>query len=260
MAEVDTFREQTRATKYQQKFTLPPNFADVLKDFTREVLRQQPLDVYEWSATYFKEKALQEDGVEMTVADSEDKLPEEFVETSAQLNAAFAAYDEGQTGTLFPHLLKRVLTESAGLTPTQTMLVLSNPDFQLLTDGTVQYSRLVGSAAVLQQISYLQSTGHDFPHPAPDTTVHGMAKEELHAELGAVFKSIDADAMGSLTISDYCKALKSCPMQLTARDINLLILEAPVNGDGNVVWEKLLEDSFPLLCLAHSFTAFDQSQ
>lgn len=31
------FRDVTRATKFQKKFALPPNFADVLKDFTREV-------------------------------------------------------------------------------------------------------------------------------------------------------------------------------------------------------------------------------
>jgi hypothetical protein len=35
--DVGNFRDMTRATKFQKKFQLPPNFSEVLKDFTREV-------------------------------------------------------------------------------------------------------------------------------------------------------------------------------------------------------------------------------
>ena len=269
MSDPATFREQTRATKYQQKFTLPPNFEGVLKEFTREVLRQQPLDIYEWAANYFKHKALEEDGVEVSAAGAAGgstspgtaggpPSAEALNEVSAQLEGAFGEYDEGGSGRLYPHLLKRVLTESAGLTATQALFVLSNPGLSLLADGTMDYRAVAQATEVAQQVVYLQNTGYDFDAgAAADATVHGMTREELTSELGSVFASLDAGSTGRLPLTEYGRALSSCPLQLSARDINLLILEAPIDGDGSVPWEKLLhEKMFGLICLSEAFTAF----
>lgn len=41
------------ASKYLQKFPVPSGFQDVLSDFTREVLRDQPYNVIEYAAKYF---------------------------------------------------------------------------------------------------------------------------------------------------------------------------------------------------------------
>ena len=42
------------ASKYIQKFPIPGSFADLLHDFAREVLRDQPEDIYAYGAAYFK--------------------------------------------------------------------------------------------------------------------------------------------------------------------------------------------------------------
>ena len=42
------------ASKYLQKFPIPGAFPDMLHDFAREVLRDQPEDIYEYGAAYFK--------------------------------------------------------------------------------------------------------------------------------------------------------------------------------------------------------------
>ena len=42
------------ASKYLQKFPIPGDFPDMLHDFAREVLRDQPEDIYEYGAAYFK--------------------------------------------------------------------------------------------------------------------------------------------------------------------------------------------------------------
>ena len=42
------------ASKYRKKFELPDGFYKVLEDYTREVLRDQPLDIVEYSYLYFK--------------------------------------------------------------------------------------------------------------------------------------------------------------------------------------------------------------
>ena len=42
------------ASKYRKKFTMPENFYKVLEDYSREVLRDQPRDILEFSYLYFK--------------------------------------------------------------------------------------------------------------------------------------------------------------------------------------------------------------
>ena len=41
------------ASKYSQKFPVPEGFGEVLHDFTREILRDQPEDIIEYAAAYF---------------------------------------------------------------------------------------------------------------------------------------------------------------------------------------------------------------
>ncbi len=42
------------ASKYRKKFELPEGFMEILEDYSREVLRDQPLDIVEFSYLYFK--------------------------------------------------------------------------------------------------------------------------------------------------------------------------------------------------------------
>ena len=42
------------ASKYRKKYALPENFHGVLEDYSREVLRDQPMDILEFSYLYFK--------------------------------------------------------------------------------------------------------------------------------------------------------------------------------------------------------------
>lgn len=42
------------ASKYLQKFPVPGTFAELLHDFAREVLRDQPDDIHEYGALFFK--------------------------------------------------------------------------------------------------------------------------------------------------------------------------------------------------------------
>ena len=42
------------ASKYVQKYNIPPDFPEILHDFVRELLRDQPADIYDYGAQYFK--------------------------------------------------------------------------------------------------------------------------------------------------------------------------------------------------------------
>ena len=52
------------ASKYIRKYPIPGSFAELLHDFTREVLRDQPENIYEYGALYF---AALDEGVEFIV-------------------------------------------------------------------------------------------------------------------------------------------------------------------------------------------------
>ena len=42
------------ASKYRKKFAMPEGFYQILEDYSREVLRDQPRDIVEYSYLYFK--------------------------------------------------------------------------------------------------------------------------------------------------------------------------------------------------------------
>lgn len=42
------------ASKYRKKFSLPEEFYPILEAYSREVLRDQPVDIIEFSYLYFK--------------------------------------------------------------------------------------------------------------------------------------------------------------------------------------------------------------
>ena len=42
------------SSRYQKPYTIPEEFPPLLKQFTREVLREQPENLYAFGATYFK--------------------------------------------------------------------------------------------------------------------------------------------------------------------------------------------------------------
>eukprot|EP00756_Hemistasia_phaeocysticola_P029463 Hpha_TRINITY_DN16234_c1_g2::TRINITY_DN16234_c1_g2_i2::g.13436::m.13436 len=266
MATEPVFRDKTRATKYQQKFKLPPQFADTLKEYTREVLRSQPADIYQWSAHYFRDRALKEDGVDtggqaQSNPYANQQTPDHH-RLAVQLADALAEHDPDRTGRLYVHLVKRVLMQSAQLAPSQALYVLSNPFVEVADDGTLDYQRFAAEGTVVEQTVYLQHTGYEFPslrEVDASAQVHGMNREELKGELQGVFSAADEGGSKRLTLADYRHALRKAPLQLTERDINLLCCEAELTGDGHVLWEREVDEKvFRLLHLAQAFTLFDE--
>jgi hypothetical protein len=60
------------ASKYLQKFPIPPGFPKVLHDLSREILREQPRDIIAFAAKYFRCKA---DGEEFDWDDDNPRAP-----------------------------------------------------------------------------------------------------------------------------------------------------------------------------------------
>ena len=41
------------ASSYMNKYEVPPTFQEILRDFTMEILKDQPTNIYEYGAQFF---------------------------------------------------------------------------------------------------------------------------------------------------------------------------------------------------------------
>jgi hypothetical protein len=256
------FRDRTRATKYQQKYPLPPSFAQILKDYTREVLREQPEDIPGWSAEYFKRLALEADP--LTV---KQPPPEHYASTvenpelevvAMRLTKVFNSMDDGNTGLLYVHLLKRALLDAVGLTKPQALYILSSEYVNVNDDGTTDYRKFARDA--VNAVLFFQQSDHQFPdvaHVDDGPTVHGLLRDELQDELLRVMRKADTEGLGRLFFAQYRDALLNAPLQLTQRDVNVLCAEAEQTSDGYIDFRIEVDNAFGLLYLAQAFAAFD---
>jgi hypothetical protein len=60
------------ASKYLRKFSVPESFSDILENFSREILREQPTDIIEFGALYFKAK---ENGTDFVWDPTKSNMP-----------------------------------------------------------------------------------------------------------------------------------------------------------------------------------------
>lgn len=274
------FRDCTRATQYQVKHNLPQNFSAILKEFTREVLREQPSDLLQWSAEYFKRLALESDpsavvATEPSAASHKQQQPkqnqhssaavtatvdEEFQPVAQQMIDLFSKMDESGDNRLYVHLVQRALLDHLSLTKEQALYLLSNPESSATArddDGMINFVAFANAAA--KAVVYFQQTRFKFHVPHDVKTVHGLGQNELRDALLRVFREADAsEGLGRLTFAKFRDALVHVPLQLTRRDINVLCAEAEQTADGFVDVRREAEHAFPLLCLAGEFTKFDQ--
>lgn len=58
-------------TKYSSSLSIPPEFPEILKDFTREVLRHQPKEIYQFAAEYFAELIRKQEATASSSSSSE---------------------------------------------------------------------------------------------------------------------------------------------------------------------------------------------
>ena len=63
------------ASKYIKKFKIPNNFENILSDFTKEILRNQPKDIIQFGIEYFKG---QETNTKLDYPDKGENRPENY--------------------------------------------------------------------------------------------------------------------------------------------------------------------------------------
>jgi len=251
------------SSRYQKAFTIPEGFPSILKSFTREILRSQPVNIYEFGARYFAElveannAALQqaefeEGGLvaeERTIFDMDDAELQDFILD------IFLQFDADASGYLDRKEFKKCLqsAELGNLGKKEIRRIMSEADEN--DDGVLEYREFVpvmveivhGLKAKAEAAAAKEEAEEEAREAVEMHLLHGMPREELEALMSGIFMAADADGSGVLDRKEFSKCLKSAELGLSRKEINLLLSECDVDGDGKISYAEFMPLCFNIL-------------
>jgi len=239
-------------SKYGKEFAVPKEFPSVLKAFTREVLRAQPDNIYEFGSQYFTELLDQAQAAQDAANSGVRRLsPEELTDL---LTTMFHEADADGSGALDANEFKTVLKMAdLGLSDRETKMVMAEADFN--DDGEVSYQEFIPLAIDLVMSMYAKMEAQerklqeeeDAREEAKNYLLHGMTKEQVEGVMMEIFHKSDADGSGALSLTEFQKCCKDADIGLTRREINILMHQCDVDGDGNITYEEFVPLCFEML-------------
>jgi len=241
------------SSRFSKQYKIPPEFPDVLKDFAREVLRNQPANINEFAAKYFDCLAQglpAEVGGGPAVAAEEPEMSLDEVE--AIIQDLFHKYDSDGNGYLDPTEFKSLMTDlqqRLEFPPDEVYRFLAEADMN--ADGMIEYEEFIPLALQIVQGMYakkrLEQHMEDVDKHAEDLLVHGMSREELTELVGSIFERMDEDGSGALSKQEFATALTSMELGLTRREINTIMFQIDQDSDGNISYREFVPFAFDLL-------------
>uniref|UniRef100_A0A7S0ASR6 EF-hand domain-containing protein n=1 Tax=Pyrodinium bahamense TaxID=73915 RepID=A0A7S0ASR6_9DINO len=241
------------SSKFAKQYRIPPEFPDILKDFTREVLRNQPPDINEFAAKYFDclANGLPADAKGGQLgADDEPDMSLEEVEGIIQ--DLFRKYDRDGNQFLDPQEFKALmedLQQRLDFPKDQVYLFLAEADMN--ADGMIEYEEFIPLALQIIQGMYakkrLEQHMTNVDQHAEDLLVHGMSRDELTELVSSIFERMDQDQSGFLCKQEFVAALMSMELGLTRREINTIMFQIDQDRDGNISYREFVPFAFDLL-------------
>eukprot|EP00937_MAST-01D_sp_MAST-1D-sp2_P002311 g2311.t1 len=245
------------ASKFAREFTIPDGFPEVLKGFTAEVLRAQPDDINRFAYDYFKEQMAARNAP--AAGEGEDggaagrMSPEEL---RAKIEQLFLDADADGNGVLDRGEFKKVfsdLKEELGLSNKDIRRIMAEADEN--ADGVIEYGEftqvavdVVTSVYAKQEFEEEQAARkEDALEDARDFLLKGMPREDLEAMLKDVFQRADDDGNGWLSRQEFSKCIRESDLGFTRKEINVLLSEVDVDGDGKVTYDEFVPLCFQLL-------------
>ncbi|KAG8469627.1 hypothetical protein KFE25_006082 [Diacronema lutheri] len=238
------------ASKYKAEFDLPKEFPSILKAFTREILRYQPENVYEFGASYFQ-NLLKEHAAADSGGSKRRLSPQELEQLLRQL---FAEHDVDGNGHL-DHKEFRALLNSAnlGLSPREVKRVLAEADEN--EDGRIEYTEFIPVAIELVQAMYAkmdlvaekQEQANAARQAAEAHMLHGMPREALEAIMSDIFRKADLDGSGTLSRKEFNTCLREADLGLKRKEINLIMAEVDTDEDGTITYAEFVPLCYQIL-------------
>ncbi|KAJ0400240.1 hypothetical protein P43SY_006204 [Pythium insidiosum] len=207
------------ASKYAKPLQIPSEFPDVLRSFTREVLRLQGKveskeQIYEFGVRYFQELLVKRDGAgakQVTTGGAGGSVPVYMSLTEEELRDA--AFNGGASLLDFLPLAHQVALHLRANRP--------------------------------QRVTRVEA----FAKRDLEIFVHGMLQDEMESLLREIFRRADAEEGGTLARVEFMDCLRDADLGLTRREVNLLMSEAPIDehDPARVVYGDFVSVCFPLL-------------
>jgi Ca2+-binding EF-hand superfamily protein len=270
-------------SRYTPARAVPPGFPDVLRDFSREVLRNYPRGrnapadsqafILEFAARYFanggkppaalkikkQEGRATGAGSSAPGGSSKHQAVAALDDLENRIQQLFRAADRDNSGQLDPREMKAVLHalgSEIGLQQSDVRLLVSLGDTN--GDGLISYPEFIPLA--VQIISLIAAKAKEAQERgatkasamigAEYALVHGFTSVELQNRLLDAFRLVDQDADGLVSYEELNAALGGSGLGLSRKDINLITSEAmefDTNGDGRLNFAELAPMVFGLL-------------
>jgi len=245
------------SSKFAKQYQIPPEFPDILKDFGREVLRNQPSNINEFAAKYFDclAQGLPAEGpggagAPATGGGEDPEMSLDEVESIIQ--DLFHKYDSDANGYLDPTEFKSLMSDlqqRMDFPPDEIFRFLAEADMN--EDGMIEYEEFIPLALQIVQGMYakkrLEQHITDIDQHAEDLLVHGMSRDELTELVGSIFERMDTDGSGTLSKQEFATALTSMELGLTRREINTVMFQIDQDGDGGISYREFVPFAFDLL-------------
>merc|ERR1711988_567528 len=255
-------------SRYRKPFRYPDGFADVLRDLTREVLREQPKSIPDFGAAYFENLLRQ--GTEMQQQEMDGGAgPTRMSQEELQefLHSIFIEADADQTGTLSYKEFKEVVqTAQLGFSKQEIRRMLMDADEN--EDGYIDYNEFLPIGVDIVQAIFARreaeaaadATEKAAQEAARVALVHGMDKDQYKQMLMAYFRAHDTDNSGFLSRKEFKECMKNADLGLTRQEINALMMEIDVDGDGNISLEEFDNIFFEMLVEIVSAAALEETR
>jgi len=170
------------------------------------------------------------------------------------LQSVFEQADVNGDGFLDHTEFKSLLRNAdLGLTDENVKRVLAEADED--EDGFINYHEFVPVA--VQVLQGYHARRHAMEHRdkdeqsardlAMDYLLHGMSREELEATMFKLFQKADLDHDGFLDRNEFRGCINDASLNLSRREINLLMAEADGDQDGKISYDEFVPLCFDLL-------------
>ena len=180
-----------------EQFTIPDGFADVLKSFTREVLRDQPDDINAYAAEYFAAIAAQQAPSGGNGEGGED-LSVDMSSLRERIENMFMTADAEGKGYLTRPQFMAVMSSVKGelnMSDSDLRHVMSEADEN--DDGMIDFNEFLPLAFSIFEAIYAKQDLHkhedEAVSKASDLLLHGMTREELEGLLHQLFNRADVE-------------------------------------------------------------------
>lgn len=257
------------ASKYAKRMVVPDSFPEILKGFTRELLRDLPADVpdgdavtewmLEYGRRYFEAKAeeTRTSGAGGGSADLVDAAahmsPDELRE---RITTIFLDADVDNNGFLDHREFKTVVKrfgDELGLQVSDIRRVMAEADEN--ADGCIEYHEFVPMAVDVIDTAIAKRKFEetklereaDAVQRSRHFLLHGMSREDLENVLEEMFRQADTDGSNALSRAEFVSCLRNSGLGLTRREINVLMAEVDEDHDGAISYEEFLPLCFNLL-------------